>query len=129
MTQDQHRGPRPVRPAAVQPVAAKPPAELPVVEATAEAEEEAKPEGYTPQEAAQVLGGAEAGFTGKSIRRHIRGKVCPATKHSGRWYVTEEELTVYLDNLEAAEKAKAAKAAAEVAKAAAEQAEIPVPTP
>lgn len=140
-----NRGPQPVRsqaqpkaqpapvrvPGPVEPIA--PAAQsLPTVDATAEAtEEEAKPEGYTPQEAAQVLGGEKAGFTGKSIRRHIRSGHCPATKASGRWYVTEDQLTEYLDKLEQLKAAKAAKEAEEAAKAAQEvaavtQIELPV---
>ena len=86
--------------------------------------EEEKPEGYTPQEAAQVLGSTAAGFTGKSIRRHIRSQVCPATKHGGRWYVTQDQLVIYLDKLEALKAAKALKEAEEAAKAAAEVAAV-----
>ncbi len=72
-----------------------------------------KAEGFTPQEAARELGGADAGWTGRRLRRYIRSGICPAGKIKGRWFVMVEELEKMLETLEAKKAAKAAKAAAE----------------
>jgi len=82
-----------------------------------------KTNGFTPQEAAKELGGADDGWTGKRLRRYIRSGDCPAKKVRGRWYVLIGELETLLETLEAKKAAKAAKAAAEAAAKAAAEAE------
>lgn len=106
--------------------------EIEVVEAEAEVEDpnagltpeeiERKTNGFTPQEAAAELGGADAGWTGKRLRRFIRSGMCPAQKVKGRWYVLYDELTALLAAMEAKAAAKAAKEA-ETKAAAAEEAD------
>lgn len=80
------------------------------------AEKARKANGFTPQEAAKELGGEDAGWSGKRLRRYIRAGICPAGKVGGRWYVTVEELETMLEKLEAKKAAKAAKEAEEQAK-------------
>lgn len=93
-----------------------------------------KTNGFTPQEAAQELGGVDQDWTGKRLRRHIRGGDCKAQKVQGRWYILIEELEGLLGVLEvkaadkAAKEAAKAQAAAEV-EAAAEAPETAVEAP
>lgn len=89
--------------------------------------------GSTPVEVAQLLGGEEAGWSGRRVRRYIRSETFPATKYGGRWRMTDEQIEEGLGNLEtkAAEKAAAKeaeeKAAAE--KEAATTTAAPAPAP
>jgi len=89
--------------------------------------EKPKPIGFSPAEAAQILGGEEAGWTAKRLRRMIRGKECEAIRVEGHWRLTEEHLEKLLVTMEAkaaASKAKAEAAAAKKAAKAAAEAEV-----
>lgn len=88
-----------------------------LAEEVAEEVEEVIP-GSTPAQVAQLLGGEEAGWSGRRVRRYIRDGTFPATKYGGRWRMEDDQIEAGLASLEAKAAEKQAKKEAKAAAAA-----------